>query len=191
MTLLISTACQPPAADDYLERGLVEETVPEASEPLPSPDASDALWAPSDQAERLLYGVPGETPFLAVACDRSGGEPVLVFTRFTPADRNAQAMMSLVGNFHVARFPVDATDTGRAWLWQGSIAADSPDLNTLTGQRDVEATIPGAGSVMLKASPRIRELVNACRPSVAPDAEEAERDLPDDEPPEDQPRAPK
>ena len=174
-------ACQPPAADDYLERGLVEERVAQASDPLPSPDADGAVWAPSAEAGRLLYGIPGETPLLAVACDRTKERPMLAFTRFSPADRDAQAMLSLVGNFHVARIPVDAVESGRASLWQGSIEADSPDLEALTGQREVEATIPGAGSLLLQPGPRIRDLVNGCRPVAGPDAEEAERDSPRDE----------
>ncbi|MHA6333024.1 hypothetical protein ACXYL9_05010 [Qipengyuania sp. CAU 1752] len=165
---LALAACQPPAADDYLERGFVEEDVPEASQPLDSPEAKDAIWAPSDQIERLLYGVPGETPMMAVQCERETAKPRLVFTRFVRADREAQAMMSLVGNFHAERFPVDAVYNGRAWLWQGSVPADSPDLEALTGRREVEAVIPGAGAVMLKPNPLVRDLVNACRATDEP-----------------------
>lgn len=163
ITLLALSACQPPAADDYLERGLVEETVPNASAPLSSPDAEGALWAPSQEAGRLLYGIPGKTPFLAMQCDTSADAPMLAFTRFAPADRDAKAMMSLVGNFHAVRFPVDATSNGRAWLWRGSINADHPELEALTGRRAAEATVPGAGSVMLNPSPLARDLINACR----------------------------
>jgi hypothetical protein len=172
LTAFAVTACQPPAADDYLERGFVEEDVPEASQPLDSPDTEDAIWAPSDQSERLLYGVPGETPMMAVQCERETENPRLVFTRFVRADREAQAMMSLVGNFHAERFPVDAVYNGRAWLWQGSVPAISPDLEALTGRREVEAVIPGAGAVMLKPSPLVRELVNACRATDEPDPDD-------------------
>ena len=163
-------ACQPPAADDYLERGFVEEEVPAASAPIASPDTADAVWAPSKESERLLYGVPGQTPLLAVQCLRDEDAPAqLQFTRFVRADREAQAMLSLVGNFHEERLPVDAIDNGRAWVWQGSVAADSPNLAALTGRREAEATIPGAGSVVLKPSPLLRELVDGCAVSATPD----------------------
>jgi hypothetical protein len=165
--LLMLAACQPPAADDYLERGLAKDDLPQASAPIPSPDTADAIWAPAKQQGRLLFGVPGETPLLAMQCDGlgegTGEKSKLTFTRFVRADRKAQAMMALVGNFHALRLPVDSKWNGRAWLWQGSVPADHPDLEALTGTREVEATVPGAGTVVMAPSPLTRELVDACR----------------------------
>ncbi|GAA4042269.1 hypothetical protein [Parerythrobacter jejuensis] len=167
-------ACQPPATDDYVERIALEEGTNFASEPLPSPDSEGAVWARSDTEDRLLYGIPGDMPFLAMQCTSDGEEPMLAFTRFSPADRGATAIMALVGNFHVARLPVDATFNGRAWLWQGSVAAREPDMDVLTGPRSVEATIPGAGSLILNPSPLSRDLVNNCRAIGRPQDPEAE-----------------
>lgn len=165
--LLLLAACQPPAADDYLERGLAKDDLPQASAPIPSPDTTDAIWAPAQEQRRLLFGVPGETPLLAMQCESLGegtGETAkLTFTRFVRADREAQAMMALVGNFHALRLPVDSTWNGRAWLWQGSVAASHPDLEALTGTREVEVTVPGAGTLVMAPSPLTRELVDACR----------------------------
>lgn len=182
LSALPLAACQPPAADDYLERGFVEEEAPAASAPIASPDTSDAVWAPSAESERLLYGLPGETPLMAVQCLREGETARLQFTRFVRADREAQAMLSLVGNFHEERLPVDAINNGRAWVWQGSVAADSPNLAALTGRREAEATIPGAGSVDLKPSPLLRELVDGCAASATPpEGPQADEDFPSDE----------
>ena len=83
-TLLASltlTACQPPAADRYEGRADAPDTATFASEPIDSPDAQDAVWAPSSTPLRLLYGVPGQQPFAAVACEMgrayaSPGSPV-------------------------------------------------------------------------------------------------------------------
>lgn len=166
--MLLLAACQPPAADDYLERGLAKDPLPPASEPIPSPDTTDAIWAPAQQQGRLLFGVPGQTPLLAIQCEGTGGTAKLTFTRFVRADREAQAMMALVGNFHALRLPVDSTWNGRAWLWQGSVAADNPDLEALTGTREVEATVPGAGTLVMAPSPLTRELVDACRGGLEP-----------------------
>ncbi len=162
LTILLA-ACQPPAVDDYLERGLTRDDLPQASAPLSSPDTARALWAQAQQPGRLLFGVPGETPLLAMHCMGTGEEARLTFTRFVRADREAQAMMALVGNSHALRLPVDSVWNGRAWLWQGSVAADHPDLDALTGIREVEATVPGAGTLVMAPSPLTRELVVACR----------------------------
>jgi hypothetical protein len=170
--LLMLAACQPPAADDYLERGLAKDDLPQASAPIPSPDTTGAIWAPAREPHRLLFGVPGKTPLLAMQCEGLGegtGEKAkLVFTRIERADREAQAMMALVGNFHALRLPVDSTWNGRAWLWQGSVPASHPDLEALTGTREVEATVPGAGTLVMAPSPLTRELVDACRGGVEP-----------------------
>lgn len=166
--LILLAACQPPAADDYLERGLAKDALPQASDPIPSPDTTDAIWAPAQQQGRLLFGVPGQAPLLAMQCEGTGVKAKLTFTRFVRADPEAQAMMALVGNFHALRLPVDSTWNGRAWLWQGSVAADDPELEALTGPREIEATVPGAGTLAMAPSPLTRNLVDACRGSGEP-----------------------
>ncbi len=160
--LLLCAACKPPASDTYVSRIALEEAEVFASDPLPSPEAGDAVWAPSGQPLRILYGVPGKMPFLAMRCDTTARRSRIDFTRFSPADREAKAIMALIGNGHVERFHVQARQEGRAWLWEGGEAADAPDLDVLTGSHDVELTIPGAGSLMLHPSPLPGELIEAC-----------------------------
>lgn len=161
---LILTACKPPASDDYLERVDLAGEASVASKPLPSPDVTNAVWADSQTAGRILYGVPGEAPFLALECERSGTDmPHIRFIRFAPADPQARALFALVGNGHIARVPVDSTWNGRAWLWEGLVPANEPDLDVLTGQRVVAATLPGAGQLDLKPSQNPARLIEACR----------------------------
>ena len=161
--LLVCTACKPPASDDYVSRmTLTRQAETFASDPLPSPDAKGAVWAAGAQPLRILYGVPGKMPFLAIRCDTSTEVPRIDFTRFSPADREAKAIMALIGNGHVERFEVTARNNGRAWLWEGGQAADSAELDVLTGSHDVELTIPGAGSLMLHPSPLPGKLIDAC-----------------------------
>lgn len=162
--LMVVASCKPPASDDYLERVDLAEATGVVGAPLPSPDVIDAVWADGKIAERILYGNPGEVPFLALACERSTiGEPYIKIIRFAAADPQAKALFALVGNGHIARIPVDATWNGRAWLWEGIIAAGNPDLEVLTGKRAVAATLPGAGQLNLNPSPRPGQLVEACR----------------------------
>ena len=160
-------ACQPPAADGYEGREDPPEDVRHASEPIDSPDAEDAVWAPSSKPLRLLYGIPGQQPFAAIACElpeaKSSEPPRIRFTRFVRADEGAQALMAIIGNGHRERFPVAAIDNGRAFLWEGTAPLASEKLDVLTGVRDAELTIPGAGTLVLNASEAPRDLIETCR----------------------------
>ena len=171
---LALTACQPPAADRYEGRSDPPDTATYASEPIDSPNAENAVWAPSTTPLRLLYGVPGQQPLAAVACEMGDGEagedsdaePQVRVTRFARADEGAQALMAIIGNGHKERFPVEATDNGRAFLWEGTIPLGSDKLDVLTGRRGVELTIPGAGTLALNASDAPRDLIETCRLAV-------------------------
>ena len=74
--------------------------------------------------------------------------------------------MAIIGNGHKERFPVEATDNGRAFLWEGTIPLGSDKLDVLTGRRRVELTIPGAGTLALNASDAPRDLIETCRLAV-------------------------
>lgn len=166
--MLLLSACQPPAAETYLQREATSNRLPQASPPIDSPDTAYAIWAPAQRGRRLLFGVPGQVPMLAMECTDGGANAKVAFTRFVRADRNAQAMMALVGNSHALRLEVDSMRSGKAWLWQGSVAADNPDLEALTGTREVEATVPGAGTLVMAPSPLTRELIDNCRDEAEP-----------------------
>jgi hypothetical protein len=167
-SLALLAACKPPAADGYVERVDLTQAGSFASEPLPSPDTTGAVWAASEKPGRILFGLPGKPPLVALACSGTSIE----LTRFAPADPEAQAFAALVGNSHVVRIPVDAVPSGRASIWRGSVTAENPGLEALTGTEPVELTIPGAGTVVLTASPLPGALVTQCRPQI-PTAEPA------------------
>lgn len=95
---------------------------------------------------------------------------MLKVTRFAQTDPGAKGMMALVGNGHVERLKVDALSLGgqRAWLWQGRFDPADPRLDAFTGGRQLELTIPGAGTLKLPASPRPREVIETCRRLVGP-----------------------
>ncbi len=162
-SLLVLNACQPPAADEYVERARIGPGSEGPSEPIDSPDTEDAIWAAASEGDRLLYGEPGERPLMAFACVVDDGAPMIRYTRFAPADAHAKAVLAMIGNGHVSRFKIDAVSKGSVWLWEGEIGADSPQLDVLTGRREVEATVPGAGSLVLNPSAFPAELVERCR----------------------------
>lgn len=164
-TLALLAACNPPASDDYVARVEVREARRFASEPLPSPDTAGAVWAASPKTpERLLYGKPGEQPLMGLTCD--AGQ--LVITRFAPADAEAKAVLALIGNGHVERLFVDAVPSGKGWVWQGGFPAGDTRLEVLTGQNKVEATIPGAGTLVLNPGPLAGQFIARCAALTAP-----------------------
>lgn len=162
-SLIFLAACKPPASDDYATRAEVTEERRAPAEPIDSPDTEGAAWATSETSGRLLYGKPAHPPLLSLACE----EGTLVYTRYAAADPNAQAVLALIGNGHVERLWIDAEQDGDRWLWRGRIAADDPRLEVLTGPRRVEATVPGAGSVILNASRAPRQFIASCATELA------------------------
>lgn len=170
LAALALSACKPPASDEYSGRGEAADQTTGPSAPIASPDTTDAFWADSTQGDRIIYGQPGKAPYLALSCEESADGSDIHVTRFTQADREAQALMALIGNGHMARLPVDATFNGTVWLWEGRYNAADTDLDVLTGPRQVELTIPGAGRVVLNPSDRPAQLIAECRRSAAMDA---------------------
>ena len=168
LPLVLLACCNPPAANRYVARvGVMEREAP--SPPIASPDTTGALWAASPaRPQRLLYGKPGQRPLFALECTGTAASPSLTFTRFVPADAHAKAILALIGNGHVSRLKVDAARSGQVWLWRGSAAATNPDFESLTGGRQVEATIPGGGSLIFNASRLPGELISRCRSRAPP-----------------------
>lgn len=172
LPILVLAACKPPAADDYVERTRIGGEVQGPSEPIDSPDTQGAVWAPADKAGRLLYGKPGERPLFAIECVGQGAVPMLAYTRFAKADPHAKAVLALIGNSHVTRLPIDAAQINDVWRWEGAAPVTDPRWDVLTGTREVEATVPGAGSVILNPSALPGELVEECRALAQPPSDD-------------------
>lgn len=169
LPLALLAACNPPAADDYVARvGVTERRAP--LPPILTPDTKGAVWAPSPANPlRLLYGKPGERVLFALACVQGPRQPLLEYTRFAAADPYAKAILALIGNGHVSRLKIDAVRDGSRWRWQGREPATSLNFESLTGGRQVEATVPGAGSLILNPSQAPGDLIDRCR-ALAPPA---------------------
>ncbi|MEO0590127.1 MAG: hypothetical protein AAFZ11_06150 [Pseudomonadota bacterium] len=163
-SLTALAACKPPPTDAGLKRDAAEEAPAYASDPLPSPDTEGAVWARSPQnAQRIVYGVPGKPALMALTCLSGEGLPRLQVTRMSPADAGAGAILAFVGNGHIGRMDVDAiTVTGRI-VWQGTTLAADAALEPLAGPRQLTATVPGAGMVTLNPSPLPMEFLEDCR----------------------------
>lgn len=163
LTVLLLSACKPPATDGLAEREERAQPAAGPSEPIASPDTEGAIWSQSATAGRLIYGKPNEPPLFALACETSTAAPVLRLTRFAPADEGAEAFLAVIGNGHVARIPVDATDSDRGPRWEGLADPADQRMEAFSGARAFTATIPGAGMVRFNPSPLPGALIEQCR----------------------------
>ncbi|MEP2734686.1 MAG: hypothetical protein ABJP34_00185 [Erythrobacter sp.] len=174
LPLLTLAACKPPATDEATT-GRTFGTGPDAPPaPLDSPDSEGAFWANSEDANmskggRIIYGQGGKAPLMAMQCLGKGMAAQLQITRLSPADEGGKAFFALVGNSHVLRVPVDATEVTGGFVWQGQIFADHPEMAALTGPAEITATLPGAGMVTLNPSERMKALVSECVARTTPE----------------------
>ena len=166
--------CKPPPTDSAVARVSLAERAGGPSEPLPSPDVTGAAWAKTANPLRLVYGVPGQPVLLALEClEPATPAARLRITRHVPADEGASALLALIGNGWIGRFPVDATDVKGQSLWQGDVPATQREWAALKPERESTVTVPGAGLLKLNPSPLPLELVTTCRGNTA-DMQEAE-----------------
>ena len=164
--LIALAACRPPASDRYVERIALDEGRDGPTVMMTSPDTTQAIWTVGGSPERIVFGVPGQAPLLAIECADAGA--MLKVTRFAQTDPRAKGMMALIGNGHVERLKIDAEYNGRGWLWRGRYLPADTRLEAFTGTRKLELTIPGAGTLKLLPSPLPRELIDGCRRLGAP-----------------------
>ena len=126
------SGCKPPPTDAAVARVSLLAPASGPSDPLPSPDTSLAIWSQTSTPLRLVYGVPGQPVLLALECLEAGqAEARLRITRHAPADEGAAALLALIGNGWIGRFPVGATAVDGRMLWQGEMPARTREWNAL------------------------------------------------------------
>lgn len=158
------SGCKPPPTDAAAARVPLRPAAGGPSEPLPSPDTTDALWAGTVNPLRLVYGVPGQPVLVALECLAPATPGArLRITRHAPADDGAGALLALIGRGAIGRFPVDATEVGGRLLWQGEVSALAPGWDAFKTGTEATVTVAGAGLVRLNPSPLPFQLVEACR----------------------------
>lgn len=160
--------CKPPPTDSAVARVSLVGPVRGPSQPLPSPDVKGAAWAKTANPLRLVYGVPGKPVMLALEClEPATPAARLKITRHVPADEGASALLALIGNGWIGRFPVDAANVKGQSLWQGEVPATQREWAALKPERESTVTVPGAGLLKLNPSPLPLELVTTCRGDAA------------------------
>lgn len=164
------SACKPPPTDAAVARVSLVAPAGGPSAPLASPDTNGAIWTSTPANPlRMVYGVPGKPVLLALEClAPATPEAKLRITRHAPADAGASALLALIGNGWIGRFPVAATPIGGQALWQGEVPALQREWDALKPVREATVTVPGAGLVRLNPSPLPLALINACRGPAMP-----------------------
>ncbi len=143
------------------------EGVPPA---LASPDVTGARWATDASPHRIVYGKEGEAPLIALECVQNGPQPQLLLTRLAPAPAGGKAIFAVDGNGYIGRWHADAAEVNGERVWQSTIDLSEYKLPALTGPRFIEATVSGAGTVVIHQNELPRQLVETCRGFTVPSA---------------------
>ncbi len=158
--------CKPPPTDSAVSRVSLVAPASGPSEPLPSPDVTGAVWAATPNPLRLVYGVPGKPVLLAIEClEPAAPTARLKITRQSPADPGASALLALIGNGYIGRFPVDAANVKGQSLWQGEAPAIVKEWDALKPENP---------------SPLPMALVTMCRGNLSPEPPAAPGSAPEE-----------
>jgi hypothetical protein len=169
------------------QRISLDEARAKVAEPLPSPDTEGAAWTVTDNGQAIHFGRAGAPPFLTLACDLRADPATLTIIRHVEARPGQKALFPVLGNGMVSRFKVDAALDEGEWRWEGVLPASDPQFDVFTGPLELEATLPGGGTLLIEGSRIPGEFVNWCRAGGrlqrAEAAEEAEAGEASSEPP--------
>ena len=133
------------------------------TKPVSSPDTEGAAWSVTSDAQAIEFGRPGALPLLTLACDLKKIPVQFRIVRHVTAQPGEKALLPVIGNGTISRFKVDAALAGSEWRWEGSLPPSDPSLDVFTGPRELEATLPGGGTLLIEGSRIPGEFVNWCR----------------------------
>ena len=167
-TLLVSCAVLAACSGEteapvQAQRISLEDARAKVAEPLLSPDTTGAKWKVTDNGQAIDFGRDGGKPWLTLACDVREAPATLTVIRHARARPGQKALFPVLGNGMISRFKVDATLHEDEWRWEGTLPAADPMLEVFTGPRELQATLPGGGSLMIEGSRIPGEFVEWCR----------------------------
>ena len=162
-TLLPLVACDRAEEPVDPQRISLDAARGEAREPLASPDTDDARWTVAPNGQAVAFGNAGERPFLSLACRVKDDPPTIRVIRHAEAGPGEKALFPVIGNGTISRFKADAALEDDEWRWQAVVPADDALLEVFTGAREIEATLPGAGSLIISGSRVPGEFIAWCR----------------------------
>ena len=162
-SLALLGACDRPQAPVGGQRISLDAARNAVEQPLPSPDAENAHWTVAKNGQSIDFGNPGAVPFLTLSCRLKDNPPTIHIVRHVTTRPGEKALFPVIGNGTIARFKVDATLADGEWRWEGVVPAEDGSLEVFTGRRELEATMPGAGTLKIEGSAIPGEFVDWCR----------------------------
>lgn len=161
--LVLLSACGQEEAPVQAQRFSLDEARHVAGEVIASPDTADALWTVSANGQAIVFGKTGAPPLLTLECRLKESPAQLAIIRHVPSRPGLSALFPVLGNGTISRFPLDAKLAGSEWRWEGALPASDPLNDVFTGTRELEATLPGGGTLLIGPSRIPGEFVNWCR----------------------------
>lgn len=163
LTLAFALAACGQGDSEPVQRVALGETGIPATTASPDPDTTLARWIVRESGQALDFALPGAPPLLSLECSPTGNPPGLRIVRHHPAFPGDKALFPVVGNGTISRFKVDAVLEGGEWRWQGNFTAADPLFDVFTGPREMEATLPGGGTLLIGPSRLPGQFVEWCR----------------------------
>lgn len=164
ISLLFLAACgEGGDAPVQARRISLEDVRTKVAEPLLSPDTKGARWTVTRNDQAIAFGQPGAGPFLTLACDLREAPATLTIVRHAPARPGQKALFPVIGNGTISRFKVDAALSEGEWRWEGVLPASDAQFDVFTGAGELQATLPGGGTLLIEGSSIPGEFVNWCR----------------------------
>ena len=161
--ILLSACGNGADAPVQAQRISLEDARAEVAEPLLSPDTTGAKWKVTANGQAIDFGRAGSEPWLTLACNIREAPATLTLIRHAPARPGLKALFPVLGNGMISRFEVDAALHDGEWRWEGTLPAADPQLEVFAGPRELQATLPGAGSLLIEGSRIPGEFVEWCR----------------------------
>ena len=161
--ILLSACGNGADAPVQAQRIALDDARAKVAEPLVSPDTKGAKWAVAPNGQSIDFGRPDSAPWLTLACDLRAAPATITVIRHLEARPGQKALFPVLGNGTISRFKVDAALHDGEWRWEGGFPASDPQFDVFTGPRELEATLPGAGSVMISGSRVPGEFIAWCR----------------------------
>lgn len=169
LLMLAPGACHRAEEPVEAQRIALDKVPSHGEQPLPSPDTTGAAWTLSANGQSLDFGQAGERPFLTLACNPTTDPPQITIIRHARSRAGEKALFPVVGYGKISRFAVDAAHVDGEWRWQGSLPADDPQLEVFDTTHDLEATLPGGGTVKVNGSDAPGQFIAHCREQGKPE----------------------
>jgi hypothetical protein len=160
---LVLAACDSGDEPVQAQRISLEDARAKVAEPMLSPNTEGAVWTVTGSGQAIHFAQPDASPFLTLACNLREAPATITLVRHVPARPGQKALFPVIGNGTISRFKVDAALHEGEWRWEGELPANDPQFDVFTGPRELEATLPGGGTLLIEGSRIPGEFVTWCR----------------------------